>query len=753
MKNMQKKLKDKFYLLPIRVKVLIVSGFAFLTILISSNYFLSIYSELSLKDQFTLSSKRTVNIIAQLLNENISPTKLADLKKIDFIEKVDAETIDGGKEYSWDSEDYIWNQLRYFKVQLPNNPELESVTLAINYDKYMAVNTIELSKFNKFTLYITSLITLLIILIVNLLVIAPIDSMRNKLDIYTNEDDELDEIYDDKSRSEIIELSKTIGALKRSILQRKEKETQLVTIQTRLSSVLNTIGDAIITINKDSNIVMVNPAFEKIWGHKKEDVIGKKLEEMMPEKYRDAHKVGLERYLNTGVENVINQNLELEALHADGKVFPIEIHISETRINDDLFFTAAIRDITQRKKTEQELLDAKENVEEMLELRTHDLVTRLNELNCLYGLSTLIEEDKKNISHILKETLVLITTACKFTDNVCCLIYYDGNEYKSKNYKESKWKLKQDIKIKDKIKGYIVLFYLEENYPDTEIQFLKYEEKILDIVCVRLSRYLEHNAAKEDLVNANEALRDTQLQLIQAEKMDTIGTLSAGVAHEVKNPLAVIQLGIDYLNKKSIDNESIKDVINEMDEAINRADSVIKELVNFSASNELSLESLSVNKLIDDSLAFVKHELIRNNIGINKNYYENLSEISGDKQKLGQVIINLVINAIHAMEQSTEKSLKIKTYPSTIDDMGLENTGRFNLRDTVVVISIEDTGSGIDKEKLDKLFEPFFTTKPSGKGTGLGLTVCQNIVRLHGGSLIFENAKSGGAIAKLLFKA
>ena len=718
-----------------------------------SNYFLNHYSELSLKDQFTVSSKRTVNIIAQLLHKNISSENLKDISKIDFIEKISVTYLDGSQMHEWDSEDYLWDQLKYFKIEFPDNPEVSDISIAINHEKYMASNQIKLSNFNKFTFYITSLITLLIILIVNLLVIGPIDSISNNLDKYSDAEDEFDDDDDDdKSRSQIIELSKTIGPLKRSIGHRREKELQLVAIQMRLSSVLNSIGDAIITINKDSNIVMVNLAFERIWGHSKDNVIGKKLEDMMPEKYRSSHKAGLERYLTTGVEHVINQNLELEALHANGTVFPIEIHISETRINDDLFFTAAIRDITQRKKIEQELLNAKENVEEMLETRTHDLVTRLNELDCLYGLSKLIEEGNKNISHILKETLVLITTACKFTDNVCCLIYYDGHEYRTKNYKESKWKLKQDIKIKDKVKGYIILFYLEENYPDTKNQFLKYEERILGIVCVRLSRYLEHNAAKEELDTANQALRETQMQLIQAEKLDTIGTLSAGVAHEVKNPLAVIQLGVDYLNKKTFDNENIKEVIHEMDDAIGRADSVIKELVNFSASNDLSLETLDVNQLIDDSLMLVKHEILKNNININKHYYEDLATISGDKQKLGQVIINLVINAIHAMEKSDIKTLKIRTFPRTIDDLSLENTGKFNLNDTVVVISIEDTGTGIDEEKQSKLFDPFFTTKPSGKGTGLGLTVCQNIVRLHGGTLRFENAKTGGAIAKLLFK-
>jgi len=758
MDNKQKNIKDWFYLLPIRVKVLLASGLIFIIVIFTSNYFLNIYSELSLNDQFSASAKRTVNIISQLLHNNISTENLNDITKIRFIEKVSAENAEQKIIYSWDSEDYTWDNLRYFTISFPGISETSHVKIAINFDKYMASNKIKLSNFNTFSFYITSLVTLLIILIVNLLVIAPIDSISSKLEKYSDEDEEDDDDVDylsddDKSRSQIIELSKTIGALKRSIAHKKEKEIQLVAIQTRLSSVLNTIGDAIITINKDSNIVMVNPAFEKIWGHSKENVIGKRLEDMMPAKYRDAHKAGLERYIVTGDEHVINRTLELEALHANGTVFPIEIHISETKINEDLFFTAAIRDITQRKKIDQELLDAKENVEEMLETRTHDLVTRLNELNCLYGLSKLIEEDNKNINYILKETLVLITTACKFTENVCCLIYYDGHEYRTKNYKESNWKTKQDIKIKGKDRGYILLFYLEENYPDTQEQFLKYEEKILNIVCTRLSRYLEHIAAKEDLENANEALRETQLQLIQAEKLDTIGTLSAGVAHEVKNPLAVIQLGIDYLNKKSIDNESIKDVIHEMDEAISRADAVIKELVNFSASNDLTLEVLDVNKLIDDSLSFVKHEVLRNNITIDKNYYASLKTISGDKQKLGQVIINLVINAIHAMEKTDKKMLIIKTFPSTISDMSLDITGKFNLNDTIVVISIEDTGTGIDEGKMEKLFDPFFTTKPSGKGTGLGLTVCQNIVRLHGGTLKFENSKSGGAIAKIIFKA
>ncbi|MFT5452910.1 MAG: PAS domain S-box-containing protein [Enterobacterales bacterium] len=748
------KIKNSFYFLPLRMKLILVSGTVISITIVFSIYFLNIFSELTLKDQYSSNLRSTIQVINHSLASNPSSDTLKELIKIEFIEKITVFDPDGNKILVLDSKDYDWDQLEFFTLDIADGGKEKKIIIALNRDKYLALNKVELSRFKDFMLYITSLVTLLIILIVNLLVIAPIDSISVKLDEYINDDDDDDYIFDedDKSRSEILELSKTIGVLKRNIAQKRIKEAQLLTMQTRLSSVLNTIGDAIITINKKNDIVMVNPAFEKIWGHFKKDVIGKSLATMMPEKYREMHQAGLDKYLATGVGNVINQNLELEALHADGHVFPIEIHISETIINDDIYFTAAIRDITQRKKTEKELLEAKENVEEKLEEKTQDLVSRINELNCLYGLSTLIEHSNKNLNYVLKELLKLICKSCKYPDIVSCLIRYAGHEYKTKNYKQTQWQLKQDIRIKNKNKGYISLCYLEENYPDSENQFLKYERNILDVVCVRLSRYLDHIAAENDLKTTTETLKETQLQLIQAVKLDTIGTLSAGVAHEVKNPLAVIQLGIDYLSKKIKGNEHIELIIHEMDEAITRADSVIKELVNFSASADLSFEKLDVNKLIDDSLNLVRHEILKNDIRIIKKYHQDLHMILGDKQKLGQVIINIIMNAIHAMETSPVKSITINTLPSTLAARGLDITGKFSINENIIAIMIEDTGIGIDKDNLNKLFEPFFSTKPAGKGAGLGLTVCQNIIRLHGGKIVFANSDTGGAIAEIIFQ-
>ncbi len=266
---------------------------------------------------------------------------------------------------------------------------------------------------------------------------------------------------------------------------------------------------------------------------------------------------------------------------------------------------------------------------------------------------------------------------------------------------------------------------------------------------------LEQERTEELLEKRTSELRETQIQLFQAEKMDTIGMLSSGIAHEVKNPLAVIQLGINYLQKTLQGDESIDDIIQDMDSAVYRADSVIKELVNFSASKQLKLEKQNLNPIINESLLLVKHELAKNNINVEKKLKVNLPLVELDQNKLQQVFINLFMNAISAM--GTKGTLRIRSYKAAIENVlgehDLDISGQFRLTKNVVIIEIEDTGSGIKPEDKNKIFEPFFTTKNAGVGTGLGLTVTENIVRLHNAHIEIKNRKEKGAIASLIFKA
>ncbi|MBT6945896.1 MAG: PAS domain-containing protein, partial [Candidatus Marinimicrobia bacterium] len=254
----------------------------------------------------------------------------------------------------------------------------------------------------------------------------------------------------------------------------------------------------------------------------------------------------------------------------------------------------------------------------------------------------------------------------------------------------------------------------------------------------------------EDILDKRtKELKEAQLQLIQTEKLETIGILSAGVAHEVKNPLAIIQLGVDYLIKKTKANPDVSEVINEMDDAIHRADNVIKQLVDFSASRDLHISEINVSELINDALGLVNHEIIKARIKINNVIQDHNLMISGDKQKLQQVLINIFMNSIHAIE--SDGMISINAKKTNMHGIDFDTTADLNPKDEYILITIKDNGMGIPENELNSIFEPFFTTKMAGQGTGLGMTVVQNILWLHKSSIHYENRQSGGIKISILF--
>ncbi len=257
------------------------------------------------------------------------------------------------------------------------------------------------------------------------------------------------------------------------------------------------------------------------------------------------------------------------------------------------------------------------------------------------------------------------------------------------------------------------------------------------------------------LVQTHEELKAAQLTLIQHAKLESVGRLAAGVAHEVKNPLAVIQLGVDYLTTTVQGDAGIKETIRDMEDAVKRADTVIKGLLNFSRSEQLTLAPGDVNAILEEALLLVKHELAKNNITVEKDLERKLPSVELDRNKIQQVFINLFMNAIQAMG-SEGGTLVIRTRRQRLTEtpphQGVGASSGFRAGEEVVVVDVEDTGTGIPEDKLDKLFDPFFSTKPVGSGTGLGLSVSRKIIELHGAAIRISNRKSKGAAAQILFR-
>jgi signal transduction histidine kinase len=248
-------------------------------------------------------------------------------------------------------------------------------------------------------------------------------------------------------------------------------------------------------------------------------------------------------------------------------------------------------------------------------------------------------------------------------------------------------------------------------------------------------------------------LRRAQQQLIQSEKMESIGRLAAGIAHEVKNPLAIIQMGNEYLSGELPDDDTTRAVIADIDDAVQRADTVIKGLLDFSRDKQLQLQPGSINEVIERALHLVGHEMRQRNIAVSASLAADLPDIDHDGNKLQQVLINLFMNAAQAMQR--DGRLQVTTRIETLSErhqLDADCDGHFTLGEQVLWLEVADTGPGIPEQDGNRVFDPFFTTKPVGEGTGLGLSVSRNIMGLHHGTIDLHNRPEGGAAVVLMFK-
>jgi signal transduction histidine kinase len=251
-------------------------------------------------------------------------------------------------------------------------------------------------------------------------------------------------------------------------------------------------------------------------------------------------------------------------------------------------------------------------------------------------------------------------------------------------------------------------------------------------------------------------LQTAQLQLIEAEKLQTIAQLAAGVAHEVKNPMQILRLGIGLLADLAVSrDDSAQVILSEMKDAVERASLVVRDLTDLSAQSALEIRPACVNELVQKTLRLVKHDLTTSKITVVKELAGDLPKCQLDPNKILQVFINLIVNAAHAMPNGGMLTVKTSKKVMDADDADHQASGfsdpRYRMGDTVVDVEIRDTGTGIPVENLGNIFKPFFTTKPAGQGTGMGLVVVKQIVDLHRGMLSIRNADEGGVVVSVTF--
>ncbi len=215
-------------------------------------------------------------------------------------------------------------------------------------------------------------------------------------------------------------------------------------------------------------------------------------------------------------------------------------------------------------------------------------------------------------------------------------------------------------------------------------------------------------------------------QLLQTEKLSSIGLLAAGIAHEVNTPIAGISSYTQMLLKDTPETDRRKPILEKIEKQTFRAAEIVSGLLNFSRLGSSEFKDVDINRLIDDSLALLNHLLESSRIRIQSRYDFSLPPVYGNTGKLQQVFVNLFLNARDAMPSGGELAV------------------RTGMTESMVVVDISDTGTGIAEENIRRIFDPFFTTKSVGRGTGLGLAVTYGIIQEHGGGIFVDSSSGKG---------
>jgi two-component system, NtrC family, sensor kinase len=231
------------------------------------------------------------------------------------------------------------------------------------------------------------------------------------------------------------------------------------------------------------------------------------------------------------------------------------------------------------------------------------------------------------------------------------------------------------------------------------------------------------------LVKDIEQQRRMREQMAQADKLASIGELSAGIAHEINNPLGII-LGFTQLMLRNQEKDDGRcNDLKTIEKHTRHCKSIVEDLLNFARTSPPKKELCDIHVIIDDVLHFVQQHARPAELRIDRSYDRRVGQLLVDEKKIKQVLINLIMNAKHAV--GPQGSITVRT--------------RKDSQKARAIIQVSDNGYGIDKKNLPRIFDPFFTTKPTGEGTGLGLSVSYGIIKNHGGEIYAESEKGHGA--------
>lgn len=544
----------------------------------------------------------------------------------------------------------------------------------------------------------------------------------------------------------------------RYAIERAKVEAELARERDLLQTLLENIPDRIYFKDTESRFTLINRALTRLFKLKApEEAYGKTDADFYGMEHAEAALSDEQRVMHTGVAML--GKIEKEELHDGRRSWSLTSKLPLRNGGGRIIGTCGIsREITTLKNMEEQLA-----IERRLLRAVIDNVPDLIYLKDASG------------GYLLDNAAHLRWIGCSEPEEIIGKTVYDfypaemARRFQADDdevFRHGKALLNREEKVVD-------CFGAERWVLTTKVPWRDEERRIVGLVCIgrditeqKLAEeslrtaYADLARSREEVLAglnklqaAHTELREVQLQLVEAEKMKSVGRLAAGVAHEVKNPLAVIKMGIDFLTSQSFTDDTVPIILAEMEESVKRADAVIRGLLDFSAPKKLEVSAVDLNQIIDSALKMVRGEM-KGECEVIRELQPSLPALSLDAGKIAQVLVNIFTNALHAM--NGVGTLAVRTYSRQLTGVGSNIGSRisesFRVGRTLVVIEIDDTGSGVPEDKLSKVFDPFFTTKPTGAGTGLGLSVSKTIIDLHGGTIDIRNRHEGGARVTIMLQ-
>jgi PAS domain S-box-containing protein len=466
-----------------------------------------------------------------------------------------------------------------------------------------------------------------------------------------------------------------------------------------LRAVVECAADGVILIDASGNVLMFNAACERLFKYSASEVIGQNVKMLMPEPYRGEHDRYLDNFHRTGERKIIGIGREVFGQRKDGSTFPMDLAVGEAKQDDGSIFVGIIHDLTERERAERALRESAARLRAVVETAVDGVI--------------LIDAHGR---------IVMFNPACER------LFQYRADEVIHENVKllmPTSYRLEHD--------GYI------RNFLETGAR------KIIGIGREVVGQRKDGSTFPMDL-SVGEAKQDgeaifvsiihdlterkrTEEQLVQAQKMETVGQLSGGIAHDFNNLLTVIVGNAEFLGEKLKSRQDLKQLADDIGRAGDRGAELTQRLLAFGRRQILRPVEIECNDLLDSMHKLLRRTL-REDIEIKTDFDPDIPSAFADPAQLESAVLNIALNAQDAMPAGGR--LTISTANASLDDH-YKSLHPEVLPGEYVLVSITDDGEGMPKDVIERVFEPFFTTKEVGKGSGLGLSMVYGFVKQSNG--------------------